>query len=180
MSVRERWLEKGLDVLAREGHRAVTIDRLCNELSLTKGSFYHHFSGVADFEAAMLEHFSYRETQRYVELAEAGAGDAPQQRIKRLQAAVVRGGAGSASLEVAVRGWATQDAVARTALEEIDRRRLDYLESVLQDMTSSKSEARAVARMIYLVLIGGYHHLPPMPMREISRLWDRILATLES
>lgn len=178
MSVRERWLERGLDVLAREGHRAVTIDRLCSELGLTKGSFYHHFKGVADFESAMLEHFSYRETQRYVEIAEAGAGDPARQRIKRLQKAIVEGG-DSAALEVAVRSWAAQDPTARAALEQIDRRRLDYLESVLRDMKTTKAEARAVARMIYLVLIGGYHHLPPVPLREISRLWDRILATLE-
>ena len=33
------WLERAMSVLAREGGARVTIDRLCQELGVTKGSF---------------------------------------------------------------------------------------------------------------------------------------------
>lgn len=178
MSARERWLERGLAVLAAEGSRAVTIERLCAEMGLSKGSFYHHFGGVPGFEAALLEHFQAVETQRYVDAAEADVGRTARQRLDRLRAAVVAEGDRTARLEVAVRAWAAQDEAARGAIERIDGLRLGYLESLLVEMTRSRREARDLARTVYLLLLGSFHVLPPVPVKEVARLWDRALDTL--
>lgn len=178
MSARERWLEKGLEVLAAEGFRAVTIERLCAEMGLSKGSFYHHFGGVPGFEAALLEHFDYRETQRYIELTESSTDGTARQRLDRLKALVVADADGSAALELAVRGWAAQDESARAALARIDRRRLEYLEAMFLEITGKKREALDLARMVYLILLGAYHVLPPVPYKDVARLWNRVLDSI--
>jgi AcrR family transcriptional regulator len=40
----EDWIEAGFQLIAEDGIRAVKIDRLCDRLRVTKGSFYWHFS----------------------------------------------------------------------------------------------------------------------------------------
>ncbi|WP_122818275.1 TetR/AcrR family transcriptional regulator [Nocardioides pantholopis] len=177
MTARDQWLEKGFAVLAAEGFRAVTIERLCAEMGLSKGSFYHHFGGVPGFEAALLEHFEAVETQRYVDAAEADPAASARQRLDRLRAAVVADGDRAAALEVAVRAWAAQDEAARAALERIDGRRLSYLESLFVELTDGGREARDLARTVYLLLLGSFHVLPPVPVAEVGRLWDRALDT---
>jgi AcrR family transcriptional regulator len=42
---RTQWLEAALKVVARDGGARLRIDTLVNELGVTKGSFYWHFSG---------------------------------------------------------------------------------------------------------------------------------------
>lgn len=175
MSARDQWLAKGLVVLAAEGFRAVTIERLCVEVGLSKGSFYHHFRSVPGYRAALLERFEYLETERYVEEAERSNGRTARERLNRLMAAVVADADGSAKLELAMRTWAAQDDAVRVALEGVDRLRLDYLEALLAEVVGSKREARDQARTIYLILLGGYHLLPPVPIEDIARLWSRLL-----
>jgi AcrR family transcriptional regulator len=64
MTPRRRWLDEGLDLLATSGVNGVTIQALCERLGLSKGSFYHHFKGMAGYRTALLEHFEERETRR--------------------------------------------------------------------------------------------------------------------
>ncbi|ADB32122.1 transcriptional regulator, TetR family [Kribbella flavida DSM 17836] len=176
MSSRDRWLETGLAVLADEGIKAVTIERLCDDIGLSKGSFYHHFGGAGGYHTALLAYFEERETARYVAAAEAvPAGDA-RARLDHLKA-LVAGSDDSAALERAVRAWAAQDGVAREALERIDARRIGYLQQLLVEITGRRAEAADLARIVYLVLLGSYHVLPPVPLKDVERLWTRILAT---
>ncbi len=43
------WLARAMDVLSREGGARLRINDLCQELGVTKGSFYAHFEDRADF-----------------------------------------------------------------------------------------------------------------------------------
>jgi AcrR family transcriptional regulator len=51
------YLEAGLGLLAKGGADAVTIANLCARLRVTKGSFYHHFTGRADFVRKLLRYW---------------------------------------------------------------------------------------------------------------------------
>ena len=55
---RRDWIEAGLWLLAEEGLESVTIDRLCANLGLTKGSFYWHFKGSQEFLQSMADYWS--------------------------------------------------------------------------------------------------------------------------
>jgi len=40
---KEQLVETGMELFKREGFDKVTVDRICAEAGVTKGSFYHHF-----------------------------------------------------------------------------------------------------------------------------------------
>ena len=49
------WVQAGYAILAAEGIKALKIDRLCNRLAVTKGSFYWHFTDMAGYRATLIE-----------------------------------------------------------------------------------------------------------------------------
>ena len=54
MPTRSDWLQVGLEAVVDDGPNGLRIDRLCRRLSVSKGSFHHHFSGAADFKRSLL------------------------------------------------------------------------------------------------------------------------------
>jgi AcrR family transcriptional regulator len=171
MATRQDWLGQGLVVLAAEGAPALTIDRLCAAMRLSKGSFYHHFSGARDFRAALLEHFETEWTTRFIEEVEADQGASAADKLAKL-ATVVLADKETLDLEVAVRAWAAQDETAYDVQARVDRTRTAYLESLCRQAGRSRAEAKQLARMLYLLLVGAGHVVPPIPPRELRKLYD--------
>ena len=54
-SALDDWIQAGYAILAEEGIKALKIDRLCDRLGVTKGSFYWHFDGMPSYRAALVE-----------------------------------------------------------------------------------------------------------------------------
>ena len=54
---REAYFTASFALLGAEGPEALTIAALCKRLKVTKGSFYHHFSGMPQFTEALLRHW---------------------------------------------------------------------------------------------------------------------------
>ena len=52
---KDTWVAAGFRALADQGPSAIQINALAQTLGATKGSFYWHFSSLADFKAAMLD-----------------------------------------------------------------------------------------------------------------------------
>ncbi|MFI2031118.1 TetR family transcriptional regulator [Streptomyces buecherae] len=218
MAGKRDWLEAGLAALAADGAGAVTIDRLCGDLGLTKGSFYHHFKGITGFRTELLAHFEAESTTRFIEAVEGVSGPAGAKFARLLDLALADEG-DRPGLEVAVRAWALGDAEARAAQRRIDERRIAYLHELLTEsaapdaatdacptpapspgvpsratapgaaaVPSEAGDARTgkhdgapdwlpLARLLYLVLVGGGHLVPPLPageLRDIYRLASRL------
>ena len=53
-----RILDAALQVFRSQGYAGSTIDDVCREAELTKGSFFHHFKGKEDLALAAAAHFS--------------------------------------------------------------------------------------------------------------------------
>ncbi|HET9251805.1 MAG TPA: TetR/AcrR family transcriptional regulator [Candidatus Eisenbacteria bacterium] len=53
-----RFLEAAMHVIRAKGYTAATIDDVCAEAGLTKGSFFHHFRSKEDLALAAADHFS--------------------------------------------------------------------------------------------------------------------------
>jgi AcrR family transcriptional regulator len=146
----EAWVEAGLAALRDSGVDGVRVERLAQALKVTKGSFYWHFKDRAALLDAMLQAWRRRATFAVIDEVETCGGDAVQ-RLRQLSTVV---GRIEGRLDLAVRAWAGQDAEAKAALDEIDRRRLDYLASLFRELPFSPAEARARARLVYHALIG--------------------------
>lgn len=53
-----RLLDAALKVIRTKGYAATRLEDVCAEAGVTKGSFFHHFSGKEDLAVAAAEHWS--------------------------------------------------------------------------------------------------------------------------
>jgi len=150
----ERWFIAALEQLALGGIDAVRIEVLAELLGVTKGMFYARFDTRESFLDAMVDYWRQRTTTGLI--AELTAMDSgPEDRLARLFAIsrLDRTQTG-AWVEVAMRTWALTDKRAKRALEEIDRHRLAYFESLLTANGVPKEQVPARAFVIYSYVIG--------------------------
>ncbi|HKN51115.1 MAG TPA: TetR/AcrR family transcriptional regulator [Amycolatopsis sp.] len=157
MASKRDWLEVGLALLAEQGAPSVTIERLLERMGLSKGSFYHHFKGMPGFRTALLAHFEAERTTRFIEEVERTASD---DKLRLLLDLVLGPGPGP-ELEIAVRAWALQDDEARVVQGRIDRTRTEYLTKLTGDV--------GLARALYLIVVGGCQHVPPLKPAELRQ-----------
>lgn len=173
-----RWLDEGLAVLAESGVHAVTIEALSERLGLSKGSFYHHFKGMAGYHAALLAHYEKRETQAFIDLVDALPVEDGAEKLRALISAAVADEA-SVAVEPQVRIWASHDPVAEATMKRVDAKRVDYLQRQCRAIVDA-DRADDVGKMIYLVGIGSGHIVPPIPVADQVRMCDLLISDLEA
>ena len=160
---RQEWIDAGLRTMAAHGVEAVRVERLAEALGVTKGSFYWHFKDRPALLAALLETWKARTVNDIIAEVEAKGGD-PATRLRTLSTIAARQ---DGRLDIAIRIWARQDAKARAALEQVDRRRLAYLDGLFVALGFSPAEASARSRLVYHALIGQF--VRGMPTRQNKR-----------
>lgn len=57
-AARRRILDATLKIVRQKGYAATRVEDVCAEAGLTKGGFFHHFSGKGDLAIAAAEHWS--------------------------------------------------------------------------------------------------------------------------
>ena len=116
--------------------------------------FYARFDTRETFLDAMVDYWRQRTTTGLVgELTAMDTG--PEDRLMRLFAISRMDRAKTGAwIEVAMRTWALTDDRARRAMEEIDRHRLTYFESVVAANGVPTEQVRARAFLIYSYVIG--------------------------
>jgi AcrR family transcriptional regulator len=135
------WLDRGLKALAAKGAGALKAESLAKSMGVSRGSFYWHFADIAAFRNAILAHWREVSAERVIADLEAAA-----EHGNPLLLLLRRTFSSRLTLEKAVRSWATFDAGARTAVQAIDRRRMDYIEGRLKASGLAEDVAQARAQ----------------------------------
>ena len=164
---RTQWLDQGLLTLADKGPQYVKIDVLCQELGVTKGSFYHHFNHHADFVSALLDHWESTHTRQLIE-AVASATTASE-RAERLSQLVY---SKDMRPEVAMRAWGKSHPEVAARVNAVDTQRLQYLTELAVSMGANEKQAKLLARMGYAQLVGIQHlsaHITPDEAVEMDQ-----------
>jgi AcrR family transcriptional regulator len=164
------WLDLGLKVLARGGFAALKAEKLAKTMGVSRGSFYWHFADIGAFHAAILKH--WREVAAEQVIADLEAGETGEDPLARLLTQVF---SERLTLEKAVRSWASFDAAARAAVQAIDRRRLDYLETMLQRTGVMPGAAQIRAQILYWTFLGVTFSDKPPPDDIRQALLDELL-----
>jgi AcrR family transcriptional regulator len=175
------WLNLGLKALADEGPSAIRIDHLCRVAQRTKGSFYHHFKTREAFVDALLSYWEQELTERVI--TQANTIDDPVKRLIGLNALTEDISSGQdGGIERQLRRWAGSDAKVEAAINAIDKRRIDYVASLLmQAKDISSQQAIDLAVMNYASLIGFQQMFTPIHpdrRRRIDWIYVDILNTL--
>lgn len=156
------WADAALTELAEHGIDGVRVEVLAKLLRVTKGSFYWHFKDRDALLAAMLERWRRRATLLLIERLDR-AGSSPADRLSELLRLPMRGQRSvlAAEIELAIRLWGRTDPRARSALEEVDDLRLEYLTRLFVEVGCSKELARARAILAYSYLRVGASLINP-------------------
>lgn len=169
------WFDAGLAVLAERGAPHLTIDALCGALSVTKGSFYHHFADFPSYKTALLAHIQTLDTDRIIAMAErAGTPEA------KLEAFFTLGSTYPRALALAMQAWAAQDEEVRAIQFAVYDSQLRYAVGLLIELGLPRARARRAAELSLATIIGALHlhrYLPANAQTalfaELKSLWTR-------
>jgi AcrR family transcriptional regulator len=160
---REQWLERALDVLAKEGSGNLGIQYLSSALGVSRGSFYWHFRDRAAFVQALLDYWHEIHTVPIPALVNAGGGT-PRVRFKRLCHAVVE--QKLVRFDMPVRVWAAREPEVAALVARTDHYRLEFVRGLFSEMgfKGSELDIRARGLIAYLTMEGSLFD----PVGELS------------
>jgi AcrR family transcriptional regulator len=148
------WLEAGYALIAEEGVRALKIERLCQQVGATRGSFYWHFEDIGSYREALVASWNSFLEQDRDSLASLDELP-PRERLSKMMDQLVN--SQHWVLERAMREWARSDPTAAANVRAADRRVLRAVAKVFEDYGCSQSEARFRAEATFAAGIGLLH-----------------------
>ena len=146
---KQDWLKKGLQVLSTKGYNSLRLEYLCEQLSVTRGSFYHHFEEMNDYVDKLMEHWEAGSNAIMDSVAKTDV--LPLERLNLLQNKVFDI---SAKEEVVIRAWATFNPTVTKYIRRIDRKRIDFITDLYIEEGIPEHAADATARIEYAMYIG--------------------------
>ena len=146
-----QWVAAGLEALRKGGVSAVRVERLAEDLNITKGSFYWHFRDRGELLHALLDYWAREMTEVEFERVQAVKGGLAA-RLRTLAEDVLEKGMGR--YDPAVRAWARVDRKVASAVAQVDRRRVKALTALFEEGGFAPAEARTRARLFYTFLLG--------------------------
>lgn len=171
----DAWTDAALTELAAHGIDGVRVEVLAKRLKVTKGSFYYHFRNRDTLLVMMLERWRRRATLALIERLDRGMAS-PAERLRELLRLPLKGerAAFAADTELAIRLWGRNDPRARSALEEVDQLRLQYIAGLMTETGIAPEEARARAILAYAYQrVGATLTDPSAP--ELARQCEALL-----
>ena len=161
MRARDEWIEAGLDALRSGGADAVRIDSIALRLRKTKGSFHHHFAGIAAYQEALLEAFEQNALRQVDTLIDATAEESAESALAHVALNVQF----DPALESAIRSWAGAAVGARETMARVDLARLEALTAIWSREIANDAHARVAALVPHLI-IAGASSVQPTPRPE--------------
>jgi AcrR family transcriptional regulator len=167
---KQDWLNAGLEIFRESGVSGLTIDALTQALGVTKGSFYHHFSGIQDFKMRFLQFYEEAGTLNVIEVTEQLA--TAEDKLRKLLAIIV---SHPLEEEVVMRAWAQQDADVGMVQARVDRKRVAYVAGLCAEITGESAQGQLMAEIFYALLIGGLQMQPPLSADRMTAVFNEIL-----
>ena len=150
------WIEAAFRALSTSGPQAIKAEAIARDLGVSKGSFYWHFTNVADLKTKMLEHWFEAATQEIIAQVNQVEGS-PTEKLQTLVDIATGNKSepyGGVSVEAAIRDWGKYSQQAGEMVKRVDTQRLNYLTEQLQAAGSDEASARTNAEVLYAGLIG--------------------------
>jgi TetR/AcrR family transcriptional repressor of nem operon len=64
---KRKLLDATLQLMLRQGFTATSVDQICAEAGVTKGSFFHYFKSKEEIGEGVLEYYSARQQERFAQ-----------------------------------------------------------------------------------------------------------------
>jgi AcrR family transcriptional regulator len=147
---RRDWILAGQEILREHGVSGVKLAQLTRRLSVSTGSFYHHFSNFDEYLGATAEAYSVDRVQGVLDRARAASED-PVGRIRALARLSLDDH--TFELDRAMRIWAAMDERAQTTVRNAEELVLAFLTEAFRNLGFGATEARLRAGVLLSVNI---------------------------
>ncbi|HEY7054309.1 MAG TPA: TetR/AcrR family transcriptional regulator [Mycobacterium sp.] len=166
------WIQAGFTLLAEDGIKDLKVDRLCERLGVTKGSFYWHFTDMPGYRSVLV--------QSWADLSDADRGQLeqladlpPRERLSRMMSSLVS--PRHWMLERAMREWARTDDAVAASVRAADRRLVRAVRQAFADCGFDADEADLRANATFAAGIGFLHLAGPRPRSMDTGRRERFL-----
>jgi len=172
------WIDAALQIMSADGIGGVKIQRLCEQLGVTKGSFYWHFKDLDAFLDAIAEQWRRGEGTFRSRLDAALRSD-PRNGLSNAVSAFLDRRLGR--LERAMRDWSRTDERARAAIKSADKRTFDALVSGFETLGFDRGEADVRAKILFYAGV-GFGDVGPIgdrsdPARQLETLVELLTSS---
>ncbi len=153
------WVEAGLRTLGAEGIAGLNIDRMCAQLKVTKGSFYHHFKNRVAFVQAVVDEWERRVSDEIIEQAETV--DEPAGKLAKLGEWMTA----HVDLVIGELGviQSSTDPLVAAAVRRVAGKRLQFLLDTCAEMDFEPAEARHASAFMYAIYYGTLQLMATAP-----------------
>jgi len=169
---REDWIDAAYAAVVEGGFSAVRVLTLAEAIGVTRGSFYWHFGSQSELVDALIDRWCAAESVRQQSAAAIRPSDARQALRGWLQALTETAPDSNyphLRFGLALRTFAGRNATAAQRLAEVDKARLDNLQTIFQNFIADPVRARRHAVAYYLAM-GG------MALSMSNKAFDPALA----
>lgn len=166
------WLRAGFELLAESGIGALKLDRLCERLRVTKGSFYWHFDSMAGYRRRLVAAWGDLRDEDRRDVDRLGTLP-PRQRLARMMAILTS--PRHWTLERAMREWARTDPAVAASVRAADRRVLEAVRRAFLDHGFDAEEAGLRADATFAAGVGFLHLSGERPGPAAAPRWERFL-----
>ena len=168
------WIQAGFAILADGGPTSLRVDRLCERLGVTKGSFYWHFTDLAAYRDALVAAWGGlqgQDRQRFENCPDVE----PRERLRIMMQAVMD--PQHWALERAMRVWALTDDAAAANVRKSDGRVLRAVYQAFLDAGFDHEDARVRSAVFFGAGMGVLHGSAPSdaPLEVRERFLDFVL-----
>lgn len=157
--------------------RALKIDRLCERLNVTKGSFYWHFADMPGYRASLVESWNKirdDDRQRFDSLEDV----APRERLSTMMTELVS--TPHWTMERAMREWARTDSTVAASMQAADLRLLEVVRQAFLDYGFDTEDADLRASATIAAGVGFIHLSGPKPSARQAARRERFLDLMLS
>lgn len=145
---RGAYFQAAYRILSERGFEHVTISALCEQLYVTKGSFYHHFRDLDDFLGSFADHWKSSLEQIF-------AGFAAEADLRRRLELFANGHVSfQLGAEPAIRAWAGAEPAVAVHLEDLHRRADDLGAATFGAVVGDERLGRLLATVLVLMHVG--------------------------
>jgi AcrR family transcriptional regulator len=162
---RAAFIEAACEILAVNGADALTVTALCEQMHVTKGSFYYHFADMTEFVVGFVEAFELDFLNR---IAAARAESDPVLRTLILNAYAFEM---SHPLYAAVRAWGNSNSVVRAALARGSRVGEQLLREIFDELVGDAHRAEVLAHMATSLIIGIQQRAVPLDASQCAEIY---------
>jgi AcrR family transcriptional regulator len=142
------YFDEAMAILAESGFPDVSAVQMCTRLGVSRGSFYHHFTGFDDFLSRFLQYWCEHYSTELVSKSVDGGADGVALRQMDLATGLPH------RAEAALGAWATVDPVVAAAQARVDELRYTALVASLRASGLTEERAATCAAIASAMLAG--------------------------